>query len=61
MEIFRITTARNTTYTIGERYDTSLDSPKLTNIDCSLNDGWCVFYSNGVKISIHDVVEIWSK
>lgn len=61
MQIFKIVTARNTSFSLGDPYDTSLDSPKLIEISWSLEDSWYVSYENGVRVGIHDIVEFWKK
>lgn len=59
MKIFRIVTARNTSFMLGDKFDNSLDSPVLIEISWSLEDGWHVVFSNDAIVNIHDPVEFW--
>lgn len=61
MEIFRIATSRNTSYSLGESYNTGFGYMKAVKISWSLEDGCFVLLENGVIIGVNDPVEFWKR
>lgn len=66
MNVNKIVTARNTTFSLKAPKDGAQDSPVVTKIEFLMGDTadtstYGVTYSDGAWVEIKDAVEIWHK
>lgn len=59
--IYKIVTARNTSFIVGFPKDSAEDSPRIEKIQWEFNYDWHVYFSDGTNVSVSDVVEIWDR